>query len=183
MDLKKADFFTVIQFGTKEDFIQKSKIESVNLTDVINLKDKNGVSLLEQCFISRKYDIAQLLMENSVEINVISKENCNELHYLSANMEGVRSIDLATQLVELGVDLNLQDKRYKNTPFWYLCEAALLKKNQDMSRDMNQLIKLCMDKGAILTLHNIAGNTVESMLLKRASQELKKIVFWKDEEE
>lgn len=136
MNLEKANFFSVIQFGTKEQFIQKLQMESGNLSDIINLKDEDGVSLLEKCLSNRKYDIAQMLMEHGVPFNVISKDNCNELHYLSPNIDSMESLAIAKQLVQMGVDLDLPDKKYKNTPFWYLCEKAI----QKNSSDMNELI-------------------------------------------
>lgn len=173
MNLEKANFFTVIQFGTKELFIQKLKMEGCSLSDIMNLKDENEVSLLEKSLISRKFDIAQMLIENGVELNVVSRDNCNELHYLAPNIESKESVAIAQQLIESGVDLNLSDKRYRNTPFWYLCQKAIQKNSQDM----NLLIKICMGKRPDLKLSNIAGNSIENMILERGSKELKAIVL------
>lgn len=173
MNLEKANFFTIIQFGTKELFIQKLDMERCSLSDIMDLKDETEVSLLEKSLANRKFDIAQMLIENGVQLNVVSKENCNELHYLFANIDSDESMAIAKQLVEAGVTLNLQDKKYKNTPFWYLCEKAIQKNSQEM----NELIKVCMKKAPDLNAPNIAGNTVKSMLLERGSKALKEIVL------
>lgn len=173
MNLEKANFFTVIQFGTKELFIQKLDMERCSLSDIMNIKDENGVSLLEKSLVNRKFDIAQMLIENGVQLNVVSKDNCNELHYISANIDSDESMNIAKQLIEAGVTLNLQDKKYKNTPFWYLCEKAIHKNSQEM----NELIKVSMKKTPDLNIPNVVGNTVKSMILERGSKELKEIVL------
>lgn len=173
MNLEKANFFTVIQFGTKKLFIEKLDIQRCSLSDIINIKDANGVSLLEISLANRKFDIAQMLIENGAQLNVVSKDYCNELHYLSPNIDSDESITIAKQLIRAGVILNLQDKKYKNTPFWYLCEKAIQKNNQEM----NELIKVCMKKAPDINVPNVAGNTVASMLLERGSNALKEIVM------
>ena len=173
MNIEKADFFTVIQFGTKELFIDKLKLEQCNLDDIMNLRDVNGISLLEKSLISRKFDIALMLLQKGVEINIVSKNNCNELHYLSANLDSIESIEIAQQLVEAGVDLNLPDKKYKNTPFWYLCQKAMQKGGQDF----HKLIIICMKKKPDIEWANVSGNTIRSMVADRGDDEMKRIIL------
>lgn len=86
MDINKADYGTVIKFGNLELFKEKMKLENQNFGEVINIVDKNGISLLQKSLISRKFEIANYLLDNNADINVISNEGCNELHYLSANI-------------------------------------------------------------------------------------------------
>ncbi len=176
MNLAKANLFTVVQFGTKELFIEKLKMDGYSLSDVTNLRDDKNISLLEKSLICRKFDLSQMLLEENVELNVVSDDNCNELHYLSANLGDGQSFLLAKQLIELGVNLNLPDKKYGNTPFWYLCHKAIQKNNDEM----NSLIVLCMKKAPNLDLKNVAGNTVKSMIRERGSEELKRIVLKED---
>lgn len=173
MNLEKANFFTVIQFGTKKLFIKKLDMERCSLSDIVNIKDANGVSLLEISLANRKFDIARILIENDAKINVVSNDRCNELHYLSPNIDSDESITIAKQLIEAGVFLNLQDKKYKNTPFWYLCEKAIQKNSQEM----NEIIKVCMKKAPDINVPNVAGNTIKSMLLERGNSALKEIVL------
>ena len=103
MNIERADLFTVIQFDTKELFVEKLKMSCCGLNDISNLKDK----------------------------------------------------------------------KYQNTSFWYLCKKAVQKNN----KDMNLLIRLCMEKKPNIDLANIMGNTVRNMLLGRGSNELKEIVL------
>lgn len=173
MDIDKANFFTITQFGNKDLFTQKLKKEYCDLNDIKNMRDGNGVSLLEKSLIYRKFDISQLLLDNNVQVNIVSKDNCNELHYLVSNIEGRCSLDIAKQLVELNVDLNLPDKRYGNTPFWYLCELAIRKNKQDII----ELIELCMIKSVKLDVPNSINNTVRNLIVQRGSEELKNIVL------
>lgn len=46
MDINKADYGTVIKFGNLELFKEKMKLENQNFGEVINIVDKNGISLL-----------------------------------------------------------------------------------------------------------------------------------------
>ena len=158
MNIERADLFTVVQFGTKELFEQKLRIEKKQLTQIINLTNERGISILEQCLASRKFDIAELLIKNGAQVNIISKDNCNELHYLSSNIKNNKSIGIANQLIRLGVDLNLKDKKYGNTPFWYLCEKAI----QINSEEANGMIRTCMKQTPDVRSSNIVGKTVET---------------------
>ena len=173
MNIEKADLFTVIQFGTKELFIDKLKMEQCNLDDVMNLRDSNGISLLGKSLISRKFDIASMLLHKGVKLNLVSRDNCNELHYLAANLDSKESIEIAEQLVEAGVDLNLPDKKYKNTPFWYLCQKAIQKGGDNF----DLLLKMCMRKQPDIDCVNIVGNTIRSMVEERGSEAIKEIVL------
>lgn len=110
MDIKKADYGTVIKFGNLELFKEKMKLEKHNVDDVLNKVDKNGVSLLEKSLISRKFEIANYLLDNNANINVISNEGCNELHYLSANINFDGAIKIAYRLIDMNVDLDLKEK-------------------------------------------------------------------------
>lgn len=176
MNLEKATIFVVVQFGTKELFMEKLKMENCSLSDVKNLRDDKNVSLLEMSLIFRKFDISQMLLEEEPDLNVVSDDSCNELHYLAANLSNKDALPIAKQLVELGVDLNLQDKKYRNTAFWYLCQKAIMEDNDDM----NSLIISCMRKSPNVDLKNVVGNTVRNMITERGSEELKKIVLWGD---
>ena len=51
MDINKADYGTVIKFGNLELFKEKMKLEKHNIDEVLNIIDKNGVSLLEKSLI------------------------------------------------------------------------------------------------------------------------------------
>lgn len=173
MDIKSVDLFTVVQFGTKELFEEKLRSEQIQLKQIINLTNERGISILEQCLINRKFDIAELLIKNGSEVNVISKDNCNELHYLSSNIKNNESIRIANQLIRLGVDLNLKDKKYGNTPFWYLCEKAI----QINTEESNEMISICMEQTPNVRSSNVVGKTVEALVIERGNNWLNKVVL------
>ena len=125
MDLNKADFGTVIKFGNLEDFLKKLNIENKCIEEVVNFMDKNGTSLLETSLISRKFDTAKILLDNNAQVNVISSEGRNELHYVAANINCIGAVDVAYRLVEMGVDLNLKDKKFANSAILSLCQEVL----------------------------------------------------------
>ena len=44
------------------------------------------------------------------KVNIISNDDCNEFHYLAANINCQGAVEVACRLVDMGVDLNLKDK-------------------------------------------------------------------------
>src|SRR5699024_10899200 len=131
MDIHKADLWTVIWFGNLDDFLQKLNIESKSIEEVINYVDKDGISLLQRSLIARKFEIAKLLLETDAYVNVSSNDKSNEGNYLAASINYPGAIDIAYQLVELGVDLNLKDTKYANTALFTLCQHVLTKRTKE----------------------------------------------------
>src|SRR6478736_1745470 len=142
MHLNKADFGTVIKFGNLEDFLKKLNIENKCIEEVVNFMDKNATSLLETSLISRKFDTAKFLLDNNAQVNVISNEGCNELHYVAANINCIGAVDVAYRLVEMGVDLNLKDKKFANSAILSLCQEVLKERTQDG----HDLVVHCLEK-------------------------------------
>lgn len=110
MNIKKADYGTIIKFGNIELFKEKMKLENQNVDEVLNIVDKNGISLLQKSLISRKFEIANYLLDNNANINVISNEGCNEFHYLSSNINFDGAIQIADRLIDMSLDLDLKEK-------------------------------------------------------------------------
>ncbi|WP_461884611.1 hypothetical protein [Roseburia intestinalis] len=55
MNIEKADYGTIVKFGTlKKTYMKKIKIKNDNVADIINWVDDSGISLLERSLISRK---------------------------------------------------------------------------------------------------------------------------------
>ena len=48
MDINKADYWTIIKFGSLELFLEKLRIEEKRIEEVVNSIDNNGISLLEK---------------------------------------------------------------------------------------------------------------------------------------
>ncbi|MEH7035857.1 ankyrin repeat domain-containing protein, partial [Priestia megaterium] len=61
----------------------------------------------------------------NAQVNVISSEGRNELHYVAANINCIGAVDVAYRLVEMGVDLNLKDKKFANSAILSLCQEVL----------------------------------------------------------
>src|SRR5699024_627672 len=153
MDIHKADLWTVIWFGNLDDFLQKLNIESKSIEVVINSVDKDGISLLQRSLIARRFEIAKFLLVNDSDVNVNSNEKLNELHYLAANINYPGSIDIAYQFVELGVDLNLKDKKYANSALFTLCQDVLTKR----TKEGNQFIVKCIEMKPDISGRNKVG--------------------------
>ncbi|VYU69457.1 ankyrin repeat domain-containing protein [Clostridium paraputrificum] len=172
MDINKADYGTVIKFGNLELFKEKMKLENHNIGEVLNIVDKNGVSLLEKSLISRKFEIANYLLDNNADINVISNEGCNELHYLSANLNSHRAIQVANRLIDMHVDLDLQEKKFNNSSLWCLCQEVLKKRTEG---GISLIIKCLKNKPDIKSL-NSEGYSVENLINERGTDEMKKVM-------
>ena len=69
MNIEKADYATIIRFGTIHDLNMKLQMEGKNLIEVSNIIDKDGISLLEKSLIARKFDIAKELLANNAKVN------------------------------------------------------------------------------------------------------------------
>lgn len=85
MDLQKADFFTVAGFVRSKEFKEKLKMEQKEIADVLGIRSKSGASLLETSLSARRFDIAQLLLDAGISVNVVTRENYNELHLIAAH--------------------------------------------------------------------------------------------------
>ena len=64
------------------------------------------MSVLQHSLVNRKFDISDYLLKNEVELNHISNDGCNELHYLAANINSEGAIKIANKLIDMNVDLS-----------------------------------------------------------------------------
>lgn len=110
MDISKADYGIIIKFGNLEMFLEKMKMEKQNISEIINVVDNNGMSLLQKTLIARKFEIANFLLDNNADINVVSQEGCNELHYLAANINFDGAVGVAHRLIDMDVNLDLREE-------------------------------------------------------------------------
>ena len=172
MDINKADYGTVIKFGNFELLKEKMKLEKQNIDEVANSVDKNGISLIEKSLISRKFEIANYLLDNNADINVISNEGSNELHYLSANINFDGAIQIANRLIDMNVNLDLKEKKYNNSSLWCLCQEILKKRTEE---GISLIIKCLKKKPNIKSLNNL-GYSVENLINERGTDEMKKVM-------
>jgi len=172
MDINKADFWTIIKFGNLKEFLEKLNIENKSINEVVNSIDKNGISLLEKSLISRKFDIAKFLLDNNANVNIISNEGCNELHYLAANINCIGAVDLAYKLVDMGVDLNLKDKKFANSAILSLCQEVLKKR----TNEGNLLIVKCLERRPNFNDLNKFGYSLKQIIEERGTEDMKKVM-------
>ena len=82
MNIEKADYGTIVKFGTLKDLHEKIKLKNDNVSDIINWVDDSGMSILERSLVSRKFEISKFLLDNNAKVNIVSKEGNNEFHFL-----------------------------------------------------------------------------------------------------
>ena len=53
MNIEKADYGTIVKFGTLKDLYEKIKLKDDNVSDIINWVDDSGMSILERTLVAR----------------------------------------------------------------------------------------------------------------------------------
>ena len=174
MNIERADYGTIVTFGTLEDLNTKLKIENKKLEEIKDSIDDNGISLLEHCLISRKFDIANEILNLKPKINVVTKEGLNEFHCISANMKTLNAYDIAYKLLDMGVSLLQQEKKYGNTALFSFCYNI----NDKIDDIRLEFLKVCINRltQRELDIKNKAGNSVKSIIIERGPNELKQLI-------
>lgn len=172
MNIEKADYGTVIQIGTMQDFYTKLQMEGKTLQDVVDYTDKNGVSLLEKSLSTSKFDMAKLLLDNGAKVNVVSKEGCNEFHYIAANIRYKGGLEIAKILLDRGVSLVVKDKKYGNSACYTLCHEIL----KIASDEMLAFLETCLEQFQEYDACNKAGYSVRKMINQRGTDQLKRMI-------
>jgi len=174
MNIEKADVFVIAQLGNVDLLIKKLNMIDMTIENVKNRKDKNGISLLQKSIIGRKFDISKVLLDLNVDINVISQEGYNELHYIVCNLGTKESFDIAKQIIAKGGDLNFKDKVYGNSPFNYICQEAIKKTKQNV--EFYEFISYCMTYRPELNEKNLYGRNIMDIINESGNEILKKII-------
>jgi ankyrin repeat protein len=172
MNIEKADYGLVIQFGTVHDFYTKLQMEGKTLHDVIDYTDQNGVSLLEKSLSSRKFDIAKLLLDNGAKVNIVSKEGYNEFHYIAGNIRYEGGLEIAKILLDRGVSLVAKDKKYGNTALFTLCMEIF----KVRSVEALEFLETCFERCQEYDICNKAGYSVRMLINERGTDNLKRIM-------
>lgn len=170
MDINKADYGTIIKFGNLESFSKKIKMEKQDISEIINILDDKGISLLEKALISRKFEIGNFLLDNNANVNVVSNEGCNELHYLAANINFDGAVKIAYRLLDKGVSLNLKERKLNNSALWCLCQEIFKKRTEEGI----SLIEECLKRQPDIKSVNSSGFSVEWLINERGTDILKK---------
>lgn len=179
-NIELADYGTIAQFGTREEFNAKLRLMGQTLDDVVDYVDEYGVSLLGRCLSSRKIDFAKELLEKNAKVNVVSKEGNNEFHLLAANIREEGALDVAWMLLDRGVSLTEQDKKYKNTALFTLY-LEQLKMRTPESMDFIEACLKKVEKFAF-DIPNKAGITLRGFISENGPERFKIIMEEKEHE-
>ncbi|MCI9127975.1 MAG: ankyrin repeat domain-containing protein [Eubacterium sp.] len=172
MNVEKADYGTIIKFGTMHDFNMKLQMEGKMLDEVINITDKDGISLLERSLIARKFDIAKELLANNAEVNNISDEGCNELHYIASNINYDGALDIAKILLDRGTSLLVKEKKYGNSAFFTLCQEIF----KIRSVEGLNFIETCFENIQEYDSCNKMGYSIRMLINERGTDRLKQMM-------
>lgn len=172
MNIEKADYGTIIKFGNLQDFISKLQQEEKNIGEVINITDKEDISLLEKSLIARKFDIAKYLLSNNAKVNNVSKDGYNEFHYIASNINCDGALEIARLLLDKGTSLIIKDKKYKNSAIFLLCHEVF----KVRSADGLNFIEECLKKINTFDDCNKNGYSVRTLLNERGTDRLKQLM-------
>lgn len=170
MNIEKADYGTIVKFGTLEDLQNKLKLNNDNISDIVNWIDDRGMSLLENSIVSRKFEISKYLLDNGAKVNIVSREGDNEFHFLAPNINCNGALEVAKLLLSKGTSVMQKEEKYGNTAFFALCMEAF----KDRSEDTMQFIGECFEQVRDVDKKNNNGFSIRKLIDERGNDELKK---------
>lgn len=170
MNLEKADYGTIVKFGTLKDLQEKMKLKKDNVSDIVNWIDDNGMSLLERSLVSRKFEISKYLLDNNAKVNIVSKEGNNEFHFLAPNINCNEAREVGKMLLGKGTSVMQKDMKYGNTAFFSLCLEAF----KGRSESTMEFIEECFEKVTDVDEKNNNGFSIRKLIIERGSDKLKK---------
>jgi ankyrin repeat protein len=173
MNIEKADYVTVVKFGSIEELNLKLYNDGKMLDEVIGFTDERGMSLLEHCLSSRKFDIAEYLLNNNARVNVVSKEGCNEFHYIASNINCEGALKIAKILLERGTSLRQKDIKYGNSAIYTLCLEIL----KVCSNEGLEFMKECLKNTKEFDDCNKRGFSIRTLINERGTEALKQLLI------
>lgn len=171
MDIYKADYDTIVGFGTLNDIKTKLSINKETIKDIINKDYKGSGSLLETSLSYRKFEISNYLLDNGANVNVISEDGYNEFHILASNICYDGAIEIGKRLLEKGTSLMAIDKKYGNTAFFSLCNNGIAR-----SEEIEDFLIECLDYVSDIDIKNKRGLSVRDIIEKRGTPRIKEII-------
>lgn len=172
MDIEKADYGTIIKFGDMQDLYKKLWLDGKRLDEIIDYTDENGISLLEKSLIARKFNIAKELLEKNAKVNIVSKDGCNEFHYIASNINHEGAIEIAYMLLDKKTSLIERDNKYGNTAFFVLCQEIL----KVRSTEGINFIERCFNQIKDYDICNKKGYSIRMLINERGTDKLKSIM-------
>ena len=117
MNYDLMDAYDLAELGTLELFIKKFDRK------LLNKRNKYGFSLLHEALSGHKWDIAEFLINEGIDVNLKDSGGNTALHYLcNTRLENYEvQMSLIKKLLELGCSINEVNKE-KNTPL--ICAAV-----------------------------------------------------------
>lgn len=104
MNYELMDMYGLAEDGTMSLFLEKYRKEQ------INIQDKYGFSLLHCALSGKKWDIAEFLINEGIDINLTDKSGDTALHYLCNEKTDVEVLKLIQMLLDRGTSVNVQNK-------------------------------------------------------------------------
>ncbi len=175
MNIEIAGYDTIIRFGTLEDLKTKMKMNNDTIAHVLDWRNEDGMSLLEKSLSARNFEVSKYLLDNEADVNVVSKDGNNELHYIAANIREDGALEIAYELLDKGCSVMQRDKRFGNTAFFTLCTEVFKVRSDVMTEFLNK----CFEKVTNVDEKNISGYSIRDLIEARGSEELKKILVEK----
>lgn len=170
MNIEVASYDTIIRFGTLNDLKMKMDMQNDTVERIISLRDEKGCSLLESSLSSRNFEVSRFLLENGADVNVVSKEGYNELHYIAANIGCEGAVEIAGILLDKGVSVMQKENRFENTAFFTLCMEAF----KSRSADVMAFVERCFEKVTDVDEKNKSGYSIRILIEARGTEELKR---------
>ena len=107
MNYDLMDAYDLAELGTLELFIKKFDRK------LLNKRNKYGFSLLHESLSGHKWDIAEFLINEGIDINLKDSGGNTALHYLCNNnsMDYDALLKLIKMLLDKGANINMQNKK------------------------------------------------------------------------
>ena len=167
MSINVSRYDVIVSFRTLKDLQDQMKEDGLAENDLKNIFTETHSSLLERAISSRKWDIANYLLDLYVPLNVVTVDGYNEFHIIAPHIREIPAVEIANRLLDGGVDLKQIDKKHKNTAMFSLTLEVIRRRN-----DMNlAFLKRCFDKNEGLYEKNKVGYCAMD-LLERAEIKL-----------
>ena len=163
------------EYQTLNDVLIQLAKDGITEDNICLVRGDNGGTLLHEAIASMRIDLIEFFISKEIPINVVTADGYNELHLLaecviysclSTEIDKFnRLAKIANTLLDRGIDLTQQDKKYKNIPLYSLLYAGVLRFDEGIS-----LIKRCIDLNHDIYVKNRSGNSLIDYLNSRGEK-------------
>lgn len=167
----------IIFVGNMEDLLKQLEEDNISIKEIVNVKYDDNMTLLHRALTSRKFDIANYLLDNGAEVNVVTDYGLNELGGLSHNLTTSEAAAIGRRLLNMGVSLTQKDKKYGNTTIFTLVRDSFRR----ISPEAKQFIYDCFALVDEIDEPNKFGFTLRAIIERGTDETLKQMVKEKDD--